>query len=234
MTIVLKTIKILWANAAGRCSFPDCNERLCIREAASLSRFTIGEMAHICGERLGANRHDPAQTQTQRDAYDNLILLCPTHHTLIDKPENEGLFSSADLLEMKAKHEEFVIGRLEATQFADKKAVARYFYPLMRENHEVFCNFGPHSEIARRNPESDAHGVWLSERLTTIIPNNRKMVAVAETYLDFFTSSEQAIIGKFRLHVRTYDRWVRDETSYEGVVRFPTEFEALVTELANA
>lgn len=234
MTIALKTIKILWANAAGRCSFPDCNERLCIREAASLSRYTIGEMAHICGERLGANRHDPVQTQAQRDAYDNLILLCPTHHTLIDKPENEGLFSSTDLLEMKAKHEEFVIGRLEATHFADKKAVARYFYSLMQENHEVFCSFGPHSEIARRNPESDAHSVWLSERLTTIIPNNRKMVAVAETYLDLFAPSEQAIIGKFRLHVRTYDRWVRDETSYEGVVRFPTEFESLVTELANA
>lgn len=234
MTISPKTIKILWANAAGRCSFPDCSERLCIREAATLSPYTIGEMAHICGERAGANRHDPTQTQTQRDAYENLMLLCPTHHTLIDKPENEGLFSAANLLEMKAKHEQFVIGRLETTQFADKRAVARYFYPLMCENHDVFCSFGPHSEIARRNPESDAHGVWLSERLATIVPNNRRMAVVAEKYLDLFAPSEQAILGKFRLHVRTYDRWVRDETSYEGVVRFPIEFESLVTELAHA
>ena len=36
---------------------------------------------------------------------------------------------------------------------------------IVGQNHEIFSNFGPSSEIARTNPESDAHGIWLSERL---------------------------------------------------------------------
>ncbi|HAY96656.1 HNH endonuclease, partial [Shewanella sp.] len=50
-------------------------------------------MAHIKGNKLGSNRYDPEQTDVERDSYENLILLCPTHHTLIDKAENESEFS---------------------------------------------------------------------------------------------------------------------------------------------
>jgi hypothetical protein len=135
---------------------------------------------------------------------------------------------------MKAAHESFVSGRLEKPEFADKKAVAAYLYPLMKENHEVFINFGPHSEIAHRNPGSDAHGVWLSERLATIIPNNRRMLDVIEDNSGLFDPKEQAIFARFGLHVRNYDQWVHDEINYEGVVRFPVEFEALISDLAHA
>jgi len=63
-----------------------------MRDAAHLSPYTIGEMAHIRGENPGSNRHDENQTAEQRNDYENLILLCPNHHTLIDKRENEGLY----------------------------------------------------------------------------------------------------------------------------------------------
>lgn len=146
-------------------------------------------MAHICTEKsgLGSNRHDPSQNPAERDDYENLILLCPNHHTLIDKPENEDRYSVDSLKAMKMEHENFVNGRLEKLQFANKKEVAAYLYPRMKENHEVFTNFGPHSEIARKNPESDAHGIWLSERLGTIIPNNRRMLNVIEANIGFRT-----------------------------------------------
>ena len=191
-------------------------------------------MAHICGKRLGSNRHDPSQSQTERDAYENLFLLCPTHHTIIDKPENEDRYSVDFLQTMKAEHEAFVSGRMEKPQFSDKNEVAAYLYPLMKENHEVFKNFGPHSVIAHKNPGSDAHGVWLSERLGTIIPNNRRMLGVIEANGDLFDPKEQAILARFGIHVRSYDQWVHDDIGYEGVVRFPPEFGALISELTHA
>lgn len=234
MAITLKSMKILWASAAGRCAFPDCREKLCFNSAGEAAPHTIGEMAHICGEKPGSNRHDPSQSPPARDAYQNLILLCPNHHTRIDKPENENRYTVDSLQAMKAEHEIFVSGRLEEHKFSHKNEVAAYLYPFMMENHEVFFNFGPHSDIARRNPESDAHGVWLSERLTTIIPNNRHMLDVIEANSNFFDPVEQATLARFRLHVRSYDRWVGAEITYEAVVRFPTEFEALVLELAHA
>lgn len=176
MTITQKSMKILWANAAGRCAFPGCQCRLCTDEAAKAAPYTIGEMAHICGEKSGANRYDASQSGKQRDDYVNLILLCPTHHTLIDKPENLKKYSTEVLQRMKLDHEIYVRGRLEIRRFQKKQEIATYLYPLLKENHDVFFSFGPKSEIARRNPESDAHGVWMSERLSTIIPKDRKSV----------------------------------------------------------
>jgi hypothetical protein len=233
MTISSKTIKVLWANAAGRCAFPDCGALLCTPESGSAAPYTIGEMAHIRGEKLGANRHHPAQTPAERDGYANLILLCPTHHTLIDKPENLAAYSVNLLLNMKLQHNKDVEVRLKKQAYKDKKEVARTLYPLLVQNHAIFKNYGPHSDIARKNPESDAHAVWLSMRLSTIVPNNRQMVDITSTNAKLFGAEEQGVLAAFEVHARGYEQWVQDEISYEGVVRFPVQFDALITELAG-
>jgi len=233
MAISPKSMKILWANAAGRCSFPGCQARLCTEDAGKTAPYTIGQMAHVCGEKPGSNRYDSSQTPEERDGYANLILLCPNHHVLIDKPENEKKYGVSVLQKMKSDHEGYVSARLGVRKFQDKHDVARYAYPILKENHDVFLEYGPHSEIARKNPESDAHGIWLSERLATIIPNNRKIAEITTANIDLFTPTEQAILNKFALHARSYESWVTDDVSYEVVVRFPEEFDKLITELAN-
>lgn len=234
MPISDKTAKILWANAAGRCSFTDCQSRLCTDEAGESAPYTLGEMAHICGEKPGANRHDAAQSSEDRNAYTNLILLCPNHHTLIDKPENEKRYSIDVLRAMKSEHEKFIDERLLPQEFTDKRQVAARIVTLLKENHDVFEAYGPHSEIARRNPESDAQGIWESERLATIVPNNRLIVKLTSANAGLFTADEQAVLKKFELHARSYDKWVNDEITYEGVVRFPTDFDKLISEVAHA
>jgi hypothetical protein len=233
MSITPKSAKILWANSAGRCAFPGCQCRLCTDEAAKAAPYTIGEMAHICGEKPGASRHDGTLTEKQRDDYANLILLCPNHHTLIDKPENLKKYSVETLHKMKSDHEGYVNGRLEVRSFQNKQEVAAYVYPLLKENHDVFLLFGPRSEIARRNPQSDAHGVWMSERLSTITPNNRKIVEIIEANSQLFAAAEQVVLKKFSLHARSYEGWVTDDVSYEGVAPFPEEFDAMITGLAD-
>lgn len=234
MAISSKDSKILWANAAGRCSFPDCNEKLCSDQNAANSPHTIGEMAHIRGEKNGANRFDPNQPQSERNSYLNLILLCPNHHTLIDKTENEGQFSVEKLLEFKDQHESRISARLEVQQFANKYEVAAAALPFILQNQEVFLMHGPASEIARRNPHSDAHVLWLDERLSTIVPNNRALLSLVDQNKGLFSPQEQKVLSKFQAHVRSYERWVEDEVSYEGVVRFPTDFQKLIEELASA
>lgn len=233
MAITPKSMKILWANAAGRCAFPGCERRLCTSEAEKVAPHTIGEMAHIRGEKPGASRYDASQSDKERDDYTNLVLLCPSDHTSIDKPENLRKYSVEVLHKMKSDHERYVDGRLEVRSFQTKKEVAAYVYPLLNENHDVFLSFGPKSEIARKNPESDAYGVWVSERLSTIIPNNRKIIAVAEANSGVFAAAENAIIKKFSLHARSYEGWVTDDVSYEGVIRFPEEFSKLIAGLVD-
>jgi len=232
MSISDKTIKLLWANAAGRCAFHGCGALLCTPESGSAAPYTIGEMAHIRGEKPGANRHDAGQTAKDRDAYANLILLCPTHHTLIDKPENETVFSVNLLLNMKLQHNQDVENRFKTKVYADKKDVAKTIHPLLVQNHAVFQSYGPQSEIARKNPESDAHAIWLSMRLSTIVPNNRRIVELISKNAGLFSAEEQKTLAAFEVHATGYEKWVNDETSYEGVVRFPASFATLIQDLA--
>jgi hypothetical protein len=234
MAIKQSTLKLLWANAAGRCSFTNCQARLCTDDAGDAAPFTIGEMAHICGDKPGANRHNPALSDDERDGYSNLILLCPTHHSLIDKSENEKRYSAEVLSTMKAAHEAFVAGRLNPPEFKSKDEIATFIYPLLQENHEVFAAYGPHSEIARRNPEAEAHGVWLSERLATIVPNNRQIAELLEANKGLFPATEQAVLARFLVHARGYQRWVLGEVDYEAVIPFPAEFETIIAEAAHA
>jgi hypothetical protein len=71
----------------------------------------VGEEAHIVAERDDGPRGDPSMPVPERNAYPNLILLCPTHHTLVDKDHGVS-FSIGDLRGMKAAHEESVEERL--------------------------------------------------------------------------------------------------------------------------
>lgn len=80
-----KDIKLLWGRAGNRCAI--CRVELSQDSKAVTAAFTLGEQAHIVGEKDDAPRgHSPLSLE-ERNSYHNLILLCPTHHTEIDKNE---------------------------------------------------------------------------------------------------------------------------------------------------
>jgi hypothetical protein len=76
----------------------------------------LGEVCHIRAASSGGPRYDPSQTATQRHSYDNLILLCANHHTVIDA--DVEAYTVARLLKMKADHEQ------NATALPEEEAAA--------------------------------------------------------------------------------------------------------------
>lgn len=72
----------------------------------------MGEMAHISGERSGSARHDPSLSPEEVNGFENLILLCPNHHTLIDEVEPDQ-HPVERLKEMKQTHETRSLSRSE-------------------------------------------------------------------------------------------------------------------------
>ncbi len=76
-------------------------------ESAASSPIVVGEEAHIVAEEDNGPRGDPSMPVSERNAYPNLVLLCPTHHRLIDK-EHGRHYPVALLLRMKADHEALV------------------------------------------------------------------------------------------------------------------------------
>lgn len=231
MTITEKSIKLLWSNAAGRCSFPECDKRLTVEQAAASAPYTLGEMAHIKGKNRGSNRHDAMQADEERDRYDNLILLCPNHHTEIDKPENEDRYSVAWLLEEKIKHEQRVLAALTPKTISTLNELKDNISILLAENWQAWSLYGPNSKLAQANPHSDEiHEVWKSERLSIIVPNNRAITQLLVEHRKMFGRSSQGVVSKFVSHSRSYEKWVRDEVSYQTVERFPSDFEDLIKE----
>ncbi len=100
------TVRKLFALSGNRCAFRDVDTGAgCEQELARPAwPRTQGEIAHIAGEKDGAARWDASMTDDQRRAYENLLVMCPTHHNRIDYLEPEKYIEDV-LLKMKQDHE---------------------------------------------------------------------------------------------------------------------------------
>ncbi len=91
----------------------------------------LGEMCHIRAASAGGPRYDRAQVDSKRRESDNLIILCPTHHSLVD--QDPTTYTAEALRQMKVEHETRVaaimdnaglaIGNQQAVDFARQVAV---------------------------------------------------------------------------------------------------------------
>jgi len=99
MPFSLPTIKRLFAKSGNQCAFPGCQAKLVI------GGTVIAEICHIRARRKNGPRYDPNLSAKERDECRNLLLLCPTHHTLIDK--DAAKFTPELLLDIKEIHERF-------------------------------------------------------------------------------------------------------------------------------
>ena len=105
-SIKQKDLKILFGRAAGRCAFPTCRVELVASKTEFDSAQVIANVAHIVAHSDDGPRADPTYPRAQRSAYDNLVLLCPTHHDLVDAQDNT--YTVETLRAWKSAHEKWV------------------------------------------------------------------------------------------------------------------------------
>lgn len=112
MGISVKDRKILWGQSGNRCAFTGCDRELIPQDIAGAgTTAVVAQEAHLVSGRLEGPRYDSTFSTENHDLPLNLILLCPTHHTLIDA-NNGRDFSVADLVNMKEAHELSVRARM--------------------------------------------------------------------------------------------------------------------------
>jgi hypothetical protein len=92
-----KTYRLLYAKSGNRCAFPNCNLPV------SDGRTLLGQAAHIKAEKPGGPRYDAKQTSEERRSFENLILLCPIHHKVVD--DDPDAYTVEHLVKMKGRHE---------------------------------------------------------------------------------------------------------------------------------
>jgi hypothetical protein len=221
MPINAKDIKKLWGLAAGRCSKPGC-EQQCILFLDAADPTVVGEMAHIIAQSPEGPRGEDSAGE---DVYENLILLCPTHHREIDKAP-AGFFTAEVLQEWKRKHEQRVTDSLAASNFPSPKELFRFIGRLLAENRQIWMTYGPESVTAKSNPIANVVEVWDLRKMDTLVPNNRRITAALKHSRDLLSSAEYEVACMFVEHAEGFERncFVRTE----GVPRFPPEFKELV------
>ncbi len=101
MSIGLPDTKLLWGRSGGLCNI--CKIKLSEDKRISSEAFPFGEQAHIVAEEQDGPRGKSQLTLEQRNSYHNLVLLCPTHHTIIDKAPDE--YPVELLHQIKSQHE---------------------------------------------------------------------------------------------------------------------------------
>ena len=94
----------VWVRCGGRCVI--CNRYLLDDGVLGLE-VTIGQLAHIVGQSsdVRSPRSQHPLPLDERDDPDNLVLICPTEHLPIDRPELTGIVDRDVLVRIKHEHE---------------------------------------------------------------------------------------------------------------------------------
>lgn len=100
--ISIQITNMLWAASGGRCEFPGCNK---ILYAADLTKDigNFADRAHIWG--VNGARSDDAPDGYDKNAFENLLLLCSSCHKIIDKKPTDERYPDHVLQEYKKQHE---------------------------------------------------------------------------------------------------------------------------------
>lgn len=98
--------RLIWVQAAARCSFPDCRKELLVDASNGGDSSAVGEVAHIVSASPKGPRGNGVAPGGDRNGSPNLLLLCPTHHEIIDKQPQD--YTVERLIGIKSSHETWV------------------------------------------------------------------------------------------------------------------------------
>ena len=217
MAISDNDAKILWGRAAGICSNPNCRRDLTVILKQKRS-YNVGEMAHIIARSSEGPRGD---AEGGSDEYANLILLCPTCHTMIDKAP-VGQFQEAILHQWKHDHETSIRTAGKERSFKSLRQLKKFVGPLLQENHALWSTFGPRSQAAVADPGSNLHRVWTLRKLDRIVPNNRRIINVIEANRGLLDAETMGAFIQFKLHAGAFEE--NQDGRVDSYPTFPKTF----------
>lgn len=214
----------LFAAASGHCQKADCLDALFPAEMGGDKH--IAEMAHVIPHGNAGPRHnDRPADDFDPDTFENLILLCPTCHTKIDK--DPKAYPRNALLDWKANH----LARLALKQgikaYDDREQARAVIAGIQAENRAIWQKFAPEqgSEF-EYDPESGTATAWEQRVRSVILPNHFRALAIIEANLGLATEDERRTFAEYQEHVRGLSE--RHVCGVAGrAIRFPASMEGM-------
>jgi len=153
-----RTKIILWGLAAGRCQYDGCNVKL-YEDPLTRAIFNQSYIAHIIADVPGGPRGDAILSNKLKQDVTNLMLLCDTHHRLIDKEDVTG-HPVERLRQMKSSHEDR-IGLLTAITHEKRSNVVLFGSNIGRHNSSLNLKCAQEGIVPFRYP-AEAECIELS------------------------------------------------------------------------
>lgn len=214
----------LFASSGGYCQRPACNQPL-FREAGARV-VHIAEMAHIFAAQDDGPRANADLLEEDRGLFENLILLCPTCHTIIDKAPEE--YPDAAIRDWKESHERRIADLFGVRTYPDRASTRAAVESLLDENGAIFKELSPDLDY-RFNPEAEEADAWRHAMLARILPNNRRLLMVVDANRALLTEEERKVVEQFRIHVGgLINRHLGEGRRIAGP-RFPVEFTRILS-----
>lgn len=108
MAITVATKNVLWGKCRDQCAFPGCIQASSVAntdaKTGDVFHTPVLEHAHIRSKKPDGPRYDPDYPAEKLDLFDNLILLCPTHHGPVVDAEKGRAYTAEDLEKMRDDH----------------------------------------------------------------------------------------------------------------------------------
>lgn len=214
----------LFAEASGHCQNPDCLDALFPVEMGGDKH--IAEMAHVIPHGDTGPRHEDRPAEDfDTDSFENLILLCPTCHTKIDKaPE---AYPRNMLLEWKHNHLTNLALKQGIRAYFDRGQVRDAIMGILAENRAIWKRYAPVDGYDfEYDPESEAAGAWDHRMRSVILPNHYRVQAIIEANLGLATDKERQTFAEYKEHVRGLSE--RHICGVAGrAIRFPESMERI-------
>lgn len=201
MTISEQVKRRLWSSSGGFCQNPSCRTEL-FRFFDSGKATSLEQFAHVIAQKPSGPRGKDSLPVSQRDEFDNLIMLCPACHTIVDK--NQAEYDIQLLLRWKDEHESTINNALICPVFDTRVELRSEIEKLLARNEEIFQTYGPHS-YTDTSPISEAADMWTKLVLSDVIPNNRKICDLLRANYHLLCASEQQVVQEFRLHAEAFE-----------------------------
>jgi hypothetical protein len=212
----------LFAVAGGHCQNPGCLADLFLE--IGNKNIHIAEMAHVFAANDDGPRANRTLSKAERGAFENLILLCPKCHKIIDKAQTE--FPDALLAQWKREHSMRIQEAFGVVEYGTRAEARRALELLLLENETVFKTYGP--ETAERfNPESDSPAQWKRKIVTTLLPNNRQILRILDRNRNHLRGDEASTLERFRQHVDDFEGKHLEGVSSSGIC-FPGDMEKIL------
>ncbi|HHG1028828.1 TPA: HNH endonuclease signature motif containing protein [Klebsiella pneumoniae] len=216
----------LFSASAGHCQHPDCHKPLFPQEMGGFKH--IGEMAHVIPHGNKGPRHEERpEEEFEADSFDNLLLLCPNCHTLIDKtPE---AYPRSRLLDWKTNHLVALANRQGIVRYEKREQASEAVLAAMDENKALWVKFAPgEGESFIYDPESETAELWAQRMRSVILPNHYRIQAILDLNRCHMTPDERTTFAQYQEHVRGLTE--RHVCGVSGkAIRYPREMDGILS-----